>query len=1046
MHSLLERVESLSPSQRELLVKQLPPMSFAQQRLWFLDQLAPGDAAYNLRSSLRVSGKLDTEALTRTVSELCRRHQILRTSFMSIDGHLVQVISAPQRFVIPIDDLSSLDEEEKEVEIRRLSHEEAHEPFDLAHGPILRVKLLRLGDDDHVVLFTTHHIVSDLWSMGLLIKEVATLYDAYSRGEESPLPELAIQYSDFAAWQREWLQGEELERQLSYWRKELGGELPVLELPIDRARPAVPSHRGNRLGFRLSVELTAALAELSRREGVTLFMALLAAFQTLLHRHSGQDDIVVGSAVGGRNQPETEALIGFFINMLALRTDFSGDPMFVELLQRVKEVCLGAYAHQDLPFEKLVEELQPERDLSRSPLFQVAFGLQNAPRSAVRLGKLGLQPVSVASESVRYDLTLWLTEGRERLGLSWSYRDELFTAERIEWLHGRYERLLEEIVAQPESRLSQFTVESRAEEAEREAREAERLAVLEAGGVAELIAVAEVEGYELTAQQEQVWQCGGDSWLWGAARVAGELDVERVQRVVRELAGAEEVLRSGFARLAGMEQPLQVLRDQSAVVVEVDEVEAAAIGELVEQWGRSGQWEESGEQWSVKLWRVGGETVLGVRMRPLCGDQETVRCVIEEVLSRYVGEPSGMQHRVQYADYGAWQKEVLEEEGAEGRAYWEREQQRGSERKLRLGLESSEVGGEWQQQRVTVGSEVVEQLRLVAAAEEVSEAAVLLSVWQLLLSRHTEAEVVEVEARVGGRGYEELQGALGRYERCLPVRVRVRSEAGWQELLRETAARLKEAEKWQEYYVEREAGERIGFEYVTRTIDWLEERIGGQKLKLRVESEAGGLSVQLEYDDGVFSEAAAQWLSEQYVQLLGEVSRAPEQSVSEAVLVSAREREQVLSGWNAPVVASEPTRSVVQLFEAQVAQQPDAIAVGCGGEQLSFGELNRRANQLGRYLRAQGVGPEVVVGLCLERSVEMVVGLLGILKAGGTYLPLDPNYPQSRLEYLLSDAQVQLVVTQQRMLERLPVPGYAIALDLRREKIAAESAENPSSR
>ena len=286
------------------------------------------------------------------------------------------------------------------------------------------------------------------------------------------------------------------------------------------------------------------------------------------------------------------------------------------------------------------------------------------------------------------------------------------------------------------------------------------------------------------------------------------------------------------------------------------------------------------------------------------------------------------------------------------------------------------------------------------------------------------------------------------------MRVRVRNEASWLELLRETTARLEEAEKWQEYFPGAGAGERIGFEYVTWTSEWWSRAgrngrdggaVGGQKLKLRVESEAGGLSIQLEYDDGALSEAAAEWLSEQYVQLLAEVSGAPEQLVSEVVLVSAREREQVLGGWNAlQMFTGEVAPSVVQLFEAQVAQRPEAEAVGCGNEQLSFEELNRCANQLAHYLRAQGVGPEVVVGLCVERSVEMVVGLLGILKAGGAYLPLDPNYPRPRVEYLLSDAQVPLVVTQQRLLERLPVAGRALALDQEWERIAAESTDNPA--
>ena len=980
---------------------------------------------------------------------------------MNVGGEPLQEVLEAEPVSLPVTDLSELDHAERAGAALEAASAESREPFDLAHGPMLRVKLLRLSDDDHVVMLTMHHIASDGWSMDVLTKEVSALYEAYNEGKESPLAELPIQYADFAVWQRGWLQGEELERQLAYWRRQLGGELPVLELPTDRERPAMPSHSGAQMSFRLSLEVSAGLKELSRRKGVTLFMTLLAAFQTLLHRLSGQQEIVVGTPLAGRTYRETESLIGFFVNSLALRTDLSGEPTFVELLQRVKEVCLGAYAHQDMPFEKLVEELQPERDLSRSPLFQVTLGLQNVPQTAARLGELELRQVSVESESARYDLTLWFAEVRESLSLWWTYRDELFSAERIEWLQVRFERLLEEIVAQPEGRLGQFAVESREEEAEREAREAERLAALEAGGVAELVAVAEVEGYELTAQQEQVWQRGGESWLWGTVRVAEELEVERVQRVVRELAAREEVLRSGFARLAGMEQPLQVLRGESAVVVETVESEAASVSELIEEWGRGGEWNEAEEQWGVKLWRVGGETVLSVRMRPLSGDQKTVRCVIEEVLAGYERELSGVEQgevlrRVQYADYGAWQKEVREEEGAEGQSYWQREQRSG-DRELRLGLEHGAIGGEWRQQRMTVASGVVEQLQRVAAAEEVNEAAVLLSAWQMLLARHTEAEEVEIESRVSGRGYDELQGSLGRYERWLPVRVRMRSEARWQELLREIAARLEEVEKWQEYFAGAGAGagagERIGFEYVTWTREWagadlraqwekLEERVGGQKLKLRVESEAGGLSIQLEYDDGVFSEAAAEWLSEQYVQLLAEVSGAPEQLMSEAAMVSAREREQVLSGWNAPVVASEPTRSVVQLFEAQVEQRPEAVAVGCGGEQLSFGELNQRANQLAHYLIGQGVGPEVVVGLCLERSVEMVVGLLGILKAGGAYLPLDPNYPQSRLEYLVSDAQVQLVITQQQLLERLPALRHVIALDEEWERIAVESAEN----
>ena len=590
------------------------PLSFAQQRLWFLSQLEPESEFYNSSKAVRLKGELHVEALERTLNEIVRRHEVLRTRFVDVGGEPRQEILPAEPIELPVTDLSGLEETEREAVMRELVGTERSASFDLATGPMLRVKLLRLSEDDYVVVLAMHHIVSDAWSMGLLIKEVMTLYAAYTQGAESPLPELPVQYSDFAVWQRGWLQGEELERQLSYWRGQLGGELPVLELPTDRPRSALQGHRGAQQQFRLGPEITGQLRELSRREGVTMFMTLLAAFQLLLQRYSGQKEIVVGTDVANRNYGETEGLIGFFVNQLVLRTDLSDEPTFVELLQRVKEVCLGAYAHQDVPFEKLVEELQPERDLSRSPLFQVKLVLQNVPQESLRLEGLQLGRVGMEGVTAKFDLMLTLVEGEGLNGLL-EFNTDLFESERIERLLRHFAVLLQGIVAEPQRRLSEL---------------------------------------------------------------------------------------------------------------------------------------------------------------PLLGTEE------------------------------------------------------------------------------------LETLR------------------------------------------------------------------GW-------------SEQHDRY-------------------------------------EARGL--------------------------------------------------------------------VHELFEAQVARRPEAVAIVCGGGQLSFGELNGRANQLAHYLRAQGVGPEVVVGLYVERSVEMVVGLLGILKAGGAYVPLDPAYPRTRVEYMLADAQVQLVLTQGSLLERLPVLGLAIALDEEWETIAAESAEN----
>ena len=450
--------------EREQFDGQLP-LSFGQQRLWFLDQLEPGSASYNVPMSVRLTGGLNVTALEKTLSEVVRRHEVLRTRFVNAGGEPRQEVLPATPITLAVTDLSVLDDAERDVAVLEATNAESWQPFDLGRGP-MRVKLLRLSDEEHVVLLTLHHIVSDGWSMGVLIREVAVLYAAYSEGAESPLPELKVQYSDFAVWQRGWLQGAELERQLGYWREQLGGEVLALELPTDHARPAVPSNRGAQETIQLSNEITAALRELSRREGVTLFMTLLAAFQTLLHRYSGQEDIVVGSPVAGRNYAETENLIGFFVNTLPLRSQLRGELTFVELLQQVKEVCLGAYAHQDVPFEKLVEELQPKREGSRSPLYQVVLTLQNAPRVSLALSGLRLEKVDSGLVTGKFELNFTLVETGEGLSGYLEYHAELFEPETIRRLLGDFTRLLELVVETPATAVGRLRFLSAAEEHE----------------------------------------------------------------------------------------------------------------------------------------------------------------------------------------------------------------------------------------------------------------------------------------------------------------------------------------------------------------------------------------------------------------------------------------------------------------------------------------------------------------------------------------------------------------------------------------------------
>ncbi|MGH7824891.1 MAG: amino acid adenylation domain-containing protein, partial [Candidatus Binatia bacterium] len=440
------------------------PLSFAQQRLWFLAQLEPSTPVYNIAAAFRLAGALNLAALEQSLNEIVLRHEALRTSFSVVDGQPMQMIAATLSLTVPVVDLSCRAEADRESEAMRLASEEARRPFDLSRLPLLRARLLRLSEAEHILLITMHHIVSDGWSLQVLFRELSALYRAFYQGNPSPLASLPIQYADFAVWQRDWLQGQILENQLSYWKQQLNYILPALELPADRPRAGMQSYRGARQSWVLPKDLSEKLKTLSRKEGVTLFMTLLAAFQILLYRYTGEADICVGTPIANRNRPEIEGLIGFFVNTLVLRSNLSGNPTFLELLGQVRDVCLGAYEHQDLPFEKLVEELEPQRDLSRNPLFQVMFVLQNAQMTAApRFTGLTVTPLTVDSEAAKFDLTLSMLEEADSLRGSIQYKTDLFDGSTISRMVDHFQTLLTSLVEKPDQRLSDLPVLTAAE-------------------------------------------------------------------------------------------------------------------------------------------------------------------------------------------------------------------------------------------------------------------------------------------------------------------------------------------------------------------------------------------------------------------------------------------------------------------------------------------------------------------------------------------------------------------------------------------------------
>lgn len=473
MTDINARIAALSPEQRalfELRLKQkglnyaknksIPrrkdadslPLSFNQEMLWFLHQLAPESPVYNVPVAILLEGQLNVKALKQSLNQIRQRHEVLQTTFQMVEGQPVQEKVADLTLDLPIIDLQEFAESKQQELVQELAKQEGQCPFDISQEPLLRVKLLRLSETKYVMLFTMHHIVSDAWSRGVIIRELAALYTAICSGQPPTLPELPIQYADFAAWQREWLQGEVLESQLSYWKKQLAGQLPVINLPTDKPRPEVQTFQGARRSLILPESVTKELKSFSQKQEVTLFTTLLSGFYILINWYTQQEDIVVGTDVANRNFSEIEGLIGFFVNQLVLRINLSGNPTFQEFLMQVKEMTLGAYSHQYLPFEKLVEALNPDRDLSRAPLFQVKFALQSFPIQSLEFSDLKVSFLDdIDNGTSSLDLYLAIVETNDKITAILQYNTDLFTASSIDKLLTNFETVLNTIVSQPES-------------------------------------------------------------------------------------------------------------------------------------------------------------------------------------------------------------------------------------------------------------------------------------------------------------------------------------------------------------------------------------------------------------------------------------------------------------------------------------------------------------------------------------------------------------------------------------------------------------------
>jgi amino acid adenylation domain-containing protein/non-ribosomal peptide synthase protein (TIGR01720 family) len=1109
------------------------PLSFSQQRLWFLDQLAPGSAAYNIPAAVRLEGALAVPLLARALAEVVRRHEVLRTRLETREGSPVQRIDPPGPPGLPLVDLAALPAAARQDEAGRLATEEAARAFDLARGPLLRLALLQFAEGEHVLLATMHHIVSDGWSMAIFASEVRALYRA-AAGEGPPLPELPVQYADYARWQRELFQGEILERQLAFWRDLLAGAPPVLELPIDRPRPAAQSDHGAAQPFELPPETAERLRALGRRHGATLFMTLLAGFGALLSRVTGQEDVSVGTPVAGRNRLAIEGLIGFFVNTLVLRCDLGDDPPFKELLARVRRVALAAHAHQDLPFEKLVEELQPERSLSHSPLFQVMFALEMAAAPEGTGAGMAIPAVSSGARTAKFDLTLAMGERDGRIVGQLEYRTDLFDAATIVRLLADLERLLAVAALNPDLRLSELPLlapqEHRQTRGERAARPgpeprsfdpgrapstpveeavagvwcetlgldrvgagesffdlgghsllavklASRLRaalgvdlpvrqIFETPTVATLARVVEQAlrvgsapeapplapvsrdaDLPLSFAQQRLWflhQLDPESPAYNmplAVRLTGGLDAPALARALSGIVRRHEVLRTRFESREGT--PVQVVAPPSPLALPVIDLAGLPEGHRAPELLRLASREAArpfdlarAPLLRAHLVRLApAEHALLATMHHIASDGWSMDVFTAETGALYRafregGAPPLPELTVQYADYAVWQRRWLQGEALAARIAWWREALAGIA-PLELPTDRPRppvqtfAGGDL---AFALPGALSDALQALARRTGATLFMALLAAFQAFLGRITGQRDIAVGTPVAGRDRTELEGLIGFFVNTLVLRGDLAGNPGFRELLDRTRERALAAYTHQEVPFEKLVEELQPERHLSRTplfqvmfqmasppaepdfpglgVEPLAVGSGTAKfdLTLSLGASPAGLAGLANYNRDLFEAVTVQRFTRQLETLLGALVARPEEPLSGLPLLTGGERHQILVEHNDTAVAEPDEMRLHRLVERQAERSPGAVALAWEGGSLSYAGLDARSNRLARRLRRLGAGPDVPVAICAERSPDLVVGLLAILKAGGTYLPLDPSYPRERLELMVEDA------------------------------------------
>lgn len=1021
------------------------PASSGQERLFALDRHYPGNPSWNLAVRFRLQGRLDRSLLERALNEIVRRHEVLRTTLRVVDGQPSQVIADALPIAVAVTDLRRLAPEARDAEVDRLSLEEARTRFDLTNGPLLRAGLLRVGDAEYVLLLTAHHAVADYWSVGLLTDELGALYEAYSHGLPSPLSELALQYGDYAVWQREQAQSPMVQGALAGWKKRLDG-LPLLEYPTDYPRGDAPTHNSTIISRLLPIELTDALRELANRHGTTLFNTLLAALQIALYQATGQTDFGVATQVTGRDRVEIEKIIGLFLNTVVMRADLSGDPRFAELLERVRESVAEAIADQNPRFEQLLRELRPTDYPSHHTLFRVNFICHRDMVRPLEFAGVKLTGFPSKSQGALYDLNVFLVLRDEGWRLSCEYNTDLFTPERIERLLADYRGVLEAIVADPARRVSEFP---RAElaDAELTPRDAPYAAAATGATTSGVSGPTVVErgagvadgddrtyAFDITVEQQPIWLL--DQLVPGnpainlqmALRLLGPVDAGLLERALNEVIRRHEILRTTFRTIEL--RPMQLVHPSLPVALAVLEIptapeaerEAIARRMLRDEAARSFNL-ASGPLVRVALLRLDPhEHFLAITMPHIICDGWSNGIVLRELTALYeaysAGRPSPLpEPPIQYADFACWQNEWLKTADFSGDLEYWRRQLQGRFPLLDLPSDRPAPPGpvaKGDTKTLTLARDVVESAKEFCKREEITPFMLFLAVFKTMLSRYTAQDDILVGSPIAGRT-AETENVVGPFAYTISLRTDLAGDPSFRELLRRVRDVVLGALEHKDLPFERLTEEidveqiqgrnspfqfyflhEVAFVQGTRTgalewipLTWLSPGTTFD-LHLATIERPEGVVARLEYKPEAFDEATIERMLGHFRAIVAAVLASPEAKLSDLPLGAARAPHPSTVPALADIGAADG-ETIVDRFDRQATQRPKAIAAWSAAGSLSYDELRRRTSELAGRLSGLDPGPDRIVGVCCEFSGDLMIGALAAMKAGSAYVWIPPD-------------------------------------------------------